>query len=305
MAHFDITASAQPTPEQAEQVLDLHRRAGERDGVGPLSEDSRLALVGRGPRRRHLLAYAGSDLVGYLGSDGGPEPSAELVVDPDHRHQGVGRALWNQLAEPRARVWGHGRLPAADAFAAALGLEPVRELLKMARPLGPQDVDAADAVLPDGFVARSFVPGPDDVDVEAVNASAFAHHPEQGQMGLSGLRARMAEAWFDPQGLIVVEDGSGEVAAFHWTKIDPPVAAGGTVGEVYVVAVAPAYQGRGLARPLTALGLGHLARQGLATVDLYVDGDNTPARATYARLGFETIMVDVMYSRAVHLSVEA
>jgi mycothiol synthase len=64
--------------------------------------------------------------------------------------------------------------------------------------------------------------------------------------------------------------------------------------------VHPAYQGRGLARPLTALGLAHLAGLGLPEVVLYVDGDNPAALQTYSRLGFRSIMVDVMYSRATH-----
>ena len=99
----------------------------------------------------------------------------------------------------------------------------------------------------------------------------------------------MAQPWFDPAGFILVEatDAPGDVVAFHWTKVDPeqrstldPTA---TAGEVYVVGVHPAYQGRGLGGPLTALGLAHLARLGLPEVELYVDGDNTAARRTYAR----------------------
>ena len=48
--------------------------------------------------------------------------------------------------------------------------------------------------------------------------------------------------------------------------------------------------------PLTALGLAHLARHGLAEVELYVDGDNTAARRTYERLGFTDAAVDGQYS---------
>ena len=62
----------------------------------------------------------------------------------------------------------------------------------------------------------------------------------------------------------------------------------------------PAYQGRGLGRPVTALGLSHLAGLGLPEVVLYVDGDNAAAIRTYTGLGFSSIMVDVMYSRIVH-----
>jgi mycothiol synthase len=53
-----------------------------------------------------------------------------------------------------------------------------------------------------------------------------------------------------------------------------------------------------LGRPVTALGLAHLAGLGLSEVELYVDGDNAAALHTYTALGFRSIMVDVMYSRA-------
>lgn len=42
---------------------------------------------------------------------------------------------------------------------------------------------------------------------------------------------------------------------------------------------------------MTSLGLAHLARLGLAEVELYVDGDNTAARRTYTRLGFRDTAV--------------
>ena len=67
---------------------------------------------------------------------------------------------------------------------------------------------------------------------------------------------------------------------------------------MYVVGVDPAHQGRGLGSPLTRLGLAHLARLGLAEVELYVDGDNTAARRTYERLGFTDAAVDGQYTLA-------
>ena len=125
-------------------------------------------------------------------------------------------------------------------------------------------------------------------------------------MTLADLQDRMAQDWFDPAGFILV--GTAEapdgVAAFHWTKVDPEqrstLQPGATAGEVYVVGVHPDHQGRGLGKPVTALGLAHLARLGLPEVVLYVDGDNAAAIRTYTGLGFRSIMVDVMYSRPVH-----
>ena len=306
------------TSTEVSAVRDVQARASAADGVSPLSEQSLLSLTAPSGRVRHLLGYAGEQLTGYAQLDGavddpsGEGPSAELVVDPPARRQGTGRALVDAVLDqaPRARFWAHGRLPAAQALAASAGLEAVRELHKMARPLGEGDLDPAASALPAGFTARAFVPGRDEQAWLATNAAAFAHHPEQGRLTLADLRERMAQPWFDPAGFLLVEadesvaaPAAGDVAAFHWTKVDAEqrssVYPGRSAGEVYVVGVHPAYQGRGLGRPVTALGLAHLAGLGLPEVVLYVDGDNQAAIRTYTGLGFRSIMVDVMYARTV------
>ncbi len=299
------------TSNEAAHVHDLQLRAVAADGVSPLSEQPLLSLTSLSGRVRHLLGYAGHELAGYaqLDSADATDASAELFVAPDARGQGVGRALVDAVLEaaPEARLWAHGQLPAAQALAASAGLTAVRELHKMARPLTEADLEPTAVTLPPGFTARAFEPGRDEQAWRATNAAAFAHHPEQGRMTLADLQDRMTQPWFDPAGFILVEaqDSPREVAAFHWTKVDleqpSTIDPGASAGEVYVVGVHPAYQGRGLGRPVTALGLAHLAGLGLPEVVLYVDGDNEAALRTYTGLGFRSIMVDVMYSHAVHL----
>jgi mycothiol synthase len=302
------------SPEAAAQVRDLHLRATHADGVGPLSEQPLLWLDDADGRVTHLLTYAGGTLTGYAqvaradAADAASEVSAEAVVDPDHRRHGLGRALLAAVLaqSPLVRVWAHGNLEPARSLAASDGWTAVRELHKMSRPLSPADTDPAHYALPPGFRSRAFEPGRDEQAWLETNAAAFAHHPEQGHLTLADLMERETQPWFDPAGLLIVEaqDAPGRVAAFHWTKVDPSQASSvdpsGTAGEVYVVGVHPAYQGRGLGRPVTALGLAHLAARGLPEVVLYVDGDNEPAIRTYTALGFRSIMVDVMYSHPVH-----
>ncbi|WP_406832445.1 mycothiol synthase [Pedococcus sp. KACC 23699] len=298
------------TDTQREQVRDLLARSTAADGVSALSEQSVLHLTSGPGRVRHLLSYAAERLTGYAQLEGTDDPAAsgELLVDPDARRAGVGTALAQAaLAQaPRARLWSHGRLPGALALADRLGLVAVRELHKMARPLGEADLDPAASALPAGFTARAFEPGRDEQAWLATNAAAFAHHPEQGSLTLEDLQERMALPWFDPAGfiLVVADEQPDEVAAFHWTKVDPEETSSidptRPAGEVYVVGVHPTYQGRGLGRPVTSLGLAHLASLGLPEVVLYVDGDNRAAIRTYTGLGFRSIMVDVMYSHTVH-----
>jgi mycothiol synthase len=305
------------SPDERGQVRQLRDRAANVDGVSPLSEQFLLDLASPPGRVRHVLAYAAERVVGYaqLADVAASTASAELVVDPGSRRHGVGRQLLDRVLTEAdgARIWAHGNLPAAAALASAADLTAVRELHKMLRGLVPADAEPSATALPDGFRARTFVRGKDEQAWLATNAAAFAHHPEQGRITLADLEERMTLPWFDPAGFILVEadDAPGEVAAFHWTKVEPTEAHGRapggeareashSTGEVYVVGVHPAYQGRGLGRPVTALGLAHLARIGLPRVVLYVDGDNGAAMRTYSGLGFRSIMVDVMYSRTVH-----
>ena len=163
----------------------------------------------------------------------------------------------------------------------------------MGRPLTA--ADATDPELPDGYSVRAFEPGRDDEAWVRLNAAAFASHPEQGRMTVADLRERMEQPWFDAAGFLVVEREGR-----HRGRSTGPRSSPGRrpAGEVYVVGVDPAEQGRGLGGPLTGLGLAHLARAGWHEVHLYVDGDNTAARRTYARLGFEDLAVDVQYSPA-------
>ncbi len=263
----------------------LLEAAAEADGRAAVSEQGRLALRGSHPGVRHLLQYDGPSLVGYAQVD--PGGTAELAVDPARRGEGYGRALAGAVLSTGARqVWAHGGHPAARHLAASLGLELVRELRQMRRALPVEELSAD---LPEGVELRTFVPGADEDAWLALNAAAFAHHPEQGGWTRKDLAERMAEPWFDPNGFFLATR-AGKLVGFHWTKVE------GGLGEVYVVGVDPAEQGSGLGRALTAVGLRHLGgERGLGTVLLYVDADNPAAVRVYERLGFTVHEVDLMY----------
>jgi len=283
------------SPDQAEQVLALLAEAARADGQQAVSEQGRLQLKG-GAREgvRHLLLTVGDKLIGYAqleDTDPVEAPAAELVVHPAHRGHGHGRALGSALlaeSGKRLRVWAHGGHSAARHLAQVLGLTLFRELRQMRRPLA--DLDLPRPKLPDGVSVRSFRPGQDDAAWLAVNAEAFAHHPEQGSLTQRDLDDRMAEPWFDPSGFFLAFRG-GELVGFHWTKVH----AAEQLGEVYVLGVSPGAQGGGLGKALTTIGLRHLAAQGLPTAMLYVDADNQAAVNVYERLGFVTHETDLMY----------
>jgi len=283
------------TAEQAAAVLGLLGNAARSDGMQAVSEQGRLQLRG-GTREgvRHFLLTVDGELIGYAqleDTDPVEAPAAELVVHPSHRGRGHGRALGTALlgaSGKRLRVWAHGGKSAARHLAQVLGLTLFRELRQLRRPLSPSAIP--EPVYPAGVTVRTFVPGQDDAAWLAVNAAAFAHHPEQGSLTQRDLDDRKGEPWFDPKGFFLAER-AGELIGFHWTKVH----AEEHLGEVYVVGIRPDAQGGGLGKALTATGLRHLAAQGLPTAMLYVDADNTAAVTVYERLGFVTHEVDLMY----------
>ncbi|MFI0481923.1 mycothiol synthase [Actinomadura sp. 9N215] len=278
------------------EVLALVEAAADADGVGPLSEHALLAL--RGGRGGSAITDGGVTVAyAHLDPADGDEPAAgELVVHPEHRRRGHGRALLRAMREDAdgpLRVWAHGDLPAAAALAGSEGMARVRALFQMRRPAsGP----LPEAKLAEGVTLRTFEPGRDEQAWLDVNARAFADHPEQGAWTIEDVRDREAEDWFDPSGFFLAErDGpqpeSGRLAGFHWTKVHP-----GGLGEVYVVGVDPDAQGLGLGRALTLAGLRHLRDVGVDQVMLYVDESNVAAVRLYESLGFTRYAVDVMYA---------
>lgn len=287
----------------AQTVVGLIDQATAVDGQASVAEQGRLNLrAGQRPGVRHLVLYTGEELVGYAqleDVDPVEAPAAELVVHPGHRGRGHGRTLGHALldaSEQRLRVWAHGGHPAARHLAAQLGLALFRELRQMRRPLPdggrmPGGLPLAEPVLPEGVTVRTFMPGQDDAAWLAVNAAAFAHHPEQGSLTQRDLDDRIAQPWFDPDGFFLALRGQ-EVVGFHWTKVH----AAEQLGEVYVLGVHPSEQGSGLGRALTLIGLRHLAYDRcMPTAMLYVDADNKPAVTVYERLGFAIHEVDLMY----------
>lgn len=267
---------------QGARVRELAERARGVDGVDPLNEEAYRSLGD--DSAQHLLITDGPRVVGYLNYSA-RFATVQLVVDPQYRRKGIGTQLWTQRpADPNLGVWAFGDLPPAQGFAAARDLRPERGLLMMSRPL----TDLPPTTTPAEVQLRTFIPSDAD-ELLALNAEAFAHHPEQGQLDHAGLEARMAEDWFDPAGLILAFDAEGMVG-FHWTKrVDAET------GEVYVIAVAPRSQGRGYGKVLLAAGMSHLATQGLPTVVLYVDTADKTAVRMYERAGFVTVHRDVRY----------
>jgi mycothiol synthase len=303
-------------PARTEAVWLLLKAVSETQGHPPLGEHRWLDLVqgGRGARAAVLAYLEGHDHgpVGYAQLSGSVGNwSIDLAVHPHHRLPDPAATsasgqqvepdpialalLEGAIAEAASAGGGHLHLwipkPTSvdDATAEAAGLSKGRDLYQLRRPL-PLEPSLAEAA--SGLAIRPFRVGVDEKRWLEVNNRAFSWHPEQGGWTIELLAEREAESWFDPEGLLMHEQ-SGRLAGFCWTKIhsnqSPPL------GEIYVIAVDPDFQGRGLGRSLAVAGLEYLASRGLGIGMLYVDATNRPALALYGKLGFSLDHVDRAY----------
>lgn len=294
------TALAEPEQDAVREIVAVARAA---DGIAPVGEQALRELAGQ--RSHHILVTDPRDpnsVIGYLnlspGRDGA-DATAELVVRPDSRRRGIGTALLRAATERsggRVRFWAHGTMPGARAITDALELRVARELIQMQRSL----LDVPKYVVPQGISIRTYSSAEDHPELLRVNNAAFSWHPEQGGWTDSDVAGRIGEPWFDPEGLFLAfDETTGVLLGFHWTKVhDAAEQAAGATGEVYVVGVDPAAQGRGLGRLLTLIGIEYLARRlgPDSAVMLYVESDNAAAVRTYKGLGFTVSSVDTAYT---------
>lgn len=288
---MSIGRSAALTESEAHAVRALGEEVRRADGAPPLTDQGLVRLRSRGGRTQHFRSATG-----YAQATSGPSAVlVELVVGTEGDRVTTADELLDAVtvafADKRLLAWSHGpRTPVAEALVRH-GFGPVRALLKMARPLDDRQPEP----LPDGITLRPFQVGRDEAAWLGVNARAFAHHPEQADASAADLAALEQEEWFDPAGFLLAEDTDGTLLGFHWTKLhrgsDPPV------GEVYVLGVDPAAQGRRLGGALLDAGLRHLRSRGAAEVMLFTDESNDAAVRLYQKRGFASAAVDTQYER--------
>ncbi|MHB1987062.1 MAG: mycothiol synthase [Acidimicrobiales bacterium] len=277
---------------EAASRADGHRALGEHKWLD-LVQGGRAGFAGfvatEASGRRRVIGYSQVSL-------GSGSWAVEYVVDPRWRAEPNLRAdLVSAALEEIAgqggghvHVWVPKPTPDDDSMAAAAGLARGRDLCQMRRSLPV--VGKASSVK-----TRPFRPGVDEQAWLVVNNRAFRGHPEQGSWTRQELEDREAQPWFDPNGFLLHEIDS-ELAAFCWTKVQDDDHEDGEIGEIYVVAVNPTFQRRGLGTELVLAGLEHLSSLGLGKAMLYVDRDNHEARALYGRLGFQDDHIDRAYT---------
>jgi mycothiol synthase len=286
-----LTSPPRLDARQRASVLELAAAVEEVDGAPALSDQARSRLGS--DQVLHLLAErAGGSIVGYAQVDG---EAAELLGEPDALEplfDALSATSGTSTTSPPGEglvLWAHGQRSRLVPVLERRGYRLDRVLWQLRWP-----VAALDPVPPPGGVTlRGFEVGRDEAAWLAINAAAFAHHPEQGGLTRADLAEREAEPWFDPGGFLLAErDDTGELLGFHWTKRHSP-----SLGEVYVLGVSPHEQGRQLGKVLLVAGLEYLRQSGVSDVLLYVDESNTAAMALYEKYGFRRFDRDAQYRR--------
>jgi len=289
---------------EAASVADGHRALGEHQWLDLVQggREGFAGFVAREAGRERVVAYA------QISRGNGANWGVEYVVHPQWRCTGVElqEDLVNAaLAEIAAQGGGHVHMwvpkpgPVNDTVAQAVGMRRGRDLVQMRRLLPVTEESPLISV-------RPFRPGEDEPAWLEVNNRAFRGHPEQGSWDLATITERERQPWFDPSGFLLHER-DGRLAGFCWTKVHESEddlkgeAVAPELGEIYVVAVDPDFQGHGLGRQLVLAGLAWLCERGVSTGMLYVDHDNESARRLYFSLGF----VDDHTDRAYVIDVPA
>ncbi len=263
---------------------------------GTSEAELRAWVAGSAGAPNHFVATAPDGrIVGYSdvhhrpGDDGG---WGWIVVLPAWRRQGLGARLGAQV-EARARELGllwldfavDARLAAARAWLDTLGLEPLRTYLRLS-------LDTGRPLLaphwPPGFGVRTFRAGGDEAAVHRILHAHFADHHNVNEIPMEQLEQNLQQPWFDPRGLFLAESPSGEVVGLCWCAINPDENARrwAAIGWINDLGVARAYRRQGLGRALLLTGIAWLRAEGMASVELWVDGGNREARALYDALGF-------------------
>lgn len=243
-----------------------------------------------------VIAYAHVDLINPKLS-----PVVEIVIDPKYSNYDFSDYLIKKLfkrLESSLYIWLRSGFITNINISSKLQFEPVRKILIMEKKL----INIEKITVKNGQIKlRNFISGIDENNWLRFHNLVFKDHPDQSGWNQKDLSQRLVESWFDKNGFFIALIDNLIVGSI-WTKIHnfPPLRSSflqnfHAIGEIYITAVHPKYEGFGLGRTLTLSALNYLKSQGLDRVILYVDSNNTKALTLYKSIGFTEINEDVLY----------
>jgi mycothiol synthase len=266
--------------------VDRARAAGEFRGSSDPEAAFFVRMAGREPGAIGVAVEADGALAGFIS----PEFKV-VVVRPDRRRRGIGRALV-ELGADIERERGRpnvllGVLPAdtvALAFLGATGFAYHSTVWDLDLP---PDAVVVPAAWPAGHLARPFDRSSDVERWVALFNAAFADHATPLQLDPALIAADLDDpAIEDADTLLVEEVESQELIGFCATAPDRVEGEVRPHGEIWAIGVRPDRQGRGLGRQLLRWGVARLRSLGVRDVRLSVNGRNEHALGLYESEGF-------------------
>ncbi len=251
----------------AAEGLDLSVGFGE--DFEPTATDANLA--------RQYTAYAGDVLVGLASIQPGDEPEVLIVVHPDYRRRGIGRALLAALVEDYRR---HGtsqlllvtdeRSAAGKAFMAAVGAE--FRLAEYALVLDAAAVDRSRPRL-EALALRAAAQEDEDLLIR-LTAAAFGDPEDAARAFLPPLlRASNRRFW-----VITLADEPIGGIGIVWNA--------GSAG-ITTFGVVPEHRGRGYGRQILLDVIDILLAEGWQEITIDVATENRNALGLYRACGFQ------------------
>ena len=232
-------------------------------------------------------AFEGEAMVGFVMPD-----LKAAVVRPDHRRRGIGRRLMDlggaiEGRRGRSDLY-MGSVPedrAAAAFLEATGFTIHSTAWNLDLP---PDREVPEPVWPDDVIVRTFDRNRDVAALPAIVNVAFADHPTPIVMEEEMVRASLEDPDLLDEDVILLEArATGELVGFCMNEVRR---SGGvltsTHGEIGMVGVLPALQGRGLGRQLLRAGARYLRAAGAPNVGLAVNARNENALGLYESEGY-------------------
>jgi GNAT superfamily N-acetyltransferase len=244
----------------------------------------------RAEREGELAGWAVGGLDAFAAGD--TTAIAGIVVHPDHRREGIGRALWEVVsrhleeigarrivaysrAEDASRSFARGCGFTLDATSTTSALDP--------RTLGPPPEP------PDGIAIVPMERFEDDPEaVFAADRESALDEPGPSDFSGTTYEDWLRMIWNTPDcdlELSVVALADGVVVGTSFLYTDRESGRAGNAG----TGVLPAFRGRGIALLMKQHSLARAAASGIATVITQNDDTNAPMLAINARLGYEPL----------------